>query len=69
MGRANLGEPTDEASRVALLARARRNWTKAITATDVAVSRGKSGANAMRAERHWMTEYRRLGGKLPVTDK
>lgn len=69
MGRASLGEPTDEAHRACLLARARGNWTRAISATDRAVERGKSGANAMRAERHWMNEYRRLGGKLPVTDK
>lgn len=67
MGRRSLGEPRDEAERRALIARAQQNWTNAITATDKAVARGKTGGGTMAAERHWMSEYRRLGGKLPVT--
>ena len=68
IARRSLGEPRDEAERLTLISRARQNWTNAITATDRAVANGKSGANAMRSERHWMTEYRRLGGKLPANE-
>ena len=64
--RNSLGEPKDDVERLVLMSKAAGNWTRSITATDKAIGRGKSGAATMKSERHWMLEYRRLGGKLPV---
>ena len=78
MSNRSLGHPSTPDDAVKLQRRAATNWTRAIVATDRNSEKydhhptpGRQGqlSRAMRAERHWMSEYRRLGGALPVRKK